>query len=541
VGRGDLALRGTVTLAKDRRHRSRERGISSIVRDPRNETRAGSLALAAAALVVACGGDSRIGPSSTNGSTFTDGSIADATQEAGAGSDASQSDSASPADGDSDAGNLDSSGWVDGSSDATVDAMSDDSSGSTDGSSDESRSDATAADGPAGDGGDDAGGGPGAACSGALHSTNATLPSLFATPALTVSSGFTIQAIAYVLYARQLAALPNGDLLVGTLSSDVYLVPNAEASGAAGAAVKFATMAESPAQGIAFERSSCTIYVGTGTGIYAIPYADAQQSATPGQAIARVRPGGVSGHITTSVAFAGGMLYASVGSSCNVCTETDPTRATVQVMAADGSNMSTRASRIRNAIALATNPATGTLWAGVAGQDALPIAHPYELFDGVTLHPGIADYGWPDCEENNHAYQPGANCASTVAPLIELPAYSTLIGAAFYPLSPSGPHAFSTAFWGGVFVAAHGSWHKDAAGRYIAPPRVVFVPMNGDAPKTAVDWSDPTRQWVDFVTGFQGTDGVTRVGRPTGVAVGSAGSLFVADDGTGYIYRIRPM
>ena len=64
--------------------------------------------------------------------------------------------------------------------------------------------------------------------------------------------------------------------------------------------------------------------------------------------------------------------------------------------------------------------------------------------------------------------------------------------------------------------------------------------MNGDAPRTPVNWSDPTAQWSDFISGFQLADGTTRIGRPTGVAVGASGSLFVADDQTGDIYRIRP-
>ncbi|MDP9000869.1 MAG: hypothetical protein M3O46_12240 [Myxococcota bacterium] len=361
-----------------------------------------------------------------------------------------------------------------------------------------------------------------------------------ATPALTVPPGFTIQAIATVSQARQLAALPNGDLLVGTMGGAVYLVPNAEANGAPGAPVTFATMPEGPAQGVTFAPSSCTIYVGTGAGIYAIPYADAQQAATPGPPIAHVRTAGAVGHTTTSVAFAGGMLYASVGSSCNACVETDPTRATVLVMAPDGTNMTKRATRIRNAIALATNPATGTIWAGIAGQDSLPANHPYEFFDPVTLHPGVADYGWPDCEENRVAYTAGANCASTVVPLIELPAYSTLIGAAFYPSSASGVHAFSPAYRGGVFITAHGSWHQNGPA-FLAPPRVVYVRMSGDMPASSVNWSDPTTQWSDFVSGFQSADGATRIARPTGIAVGAAGSLFVADDQNGTVYRIRPM
>jgi hypothetical protein len=35
-----------------------------------------------------------------------------------------------------------------------------------------------------------------------------------------------------------------------------------------------------------------------------------------------------------------------------------------------------------DAIALTTNPTTGTVWAGVAGQDSLPSGHPYEFSTG---------------------------------------------------------------------------------------------------------------------------------------------------------------
>jgi glucose/arabinose dehydrogenase len=388
------------------------------------------------------------------------------------------------------------------------------------------------------------------ACSGAGLSTVTPGPAPPQAGAFTVATGFTLETIAAVNGARELAALPNGDLLVATSGSGLYLVPGAEASGRAGKPVVFATLPDSPAQGVTFVASSCLVYVGAQHGIYAMAYVDKQASAQPGTAIASVRTGEVSNnrpsgdtdvHSTTSVAFAAGTLYAGVGSSCNACVEIDPTRASVQAMNPNGAQMATRATRIRNPIALATNPATGTLWAGGAGQDDLPGGHPYEFFDAVTLHSGVADYGWPACEENHVAYTADAGCGATVAPRIELPAYSTLIGAAFYPSGQGGAHAFPPSFRGGVFITAHGSWHKDNSGAFAAAPRVAYVPMSGDSPATPVDWTDPTKQWADFVGGFQLADGVTRIGRPTGVAVGAQGSLFVADDQNGLVYRIRPM
>ena len=201
--------------------------------------------------------------------------------------------------------------------------------------------------------------------------------------------------------------------------------------------------------------------------------------------------------------------------------------------------MTAKAIHIRNAIALTTNPSTGAVWAGDAGQDYLPEGHPYEFFDPVTLHRGQADYGWPGCEENRVPYTPAANCSNTVVPRVVFPAYETIVGAAFYAVASKARYIFPSRYRNGVFVAMHGSWHANGARIPVAPPRVAFVPMSGDVPATAVNWTSPAAQSTDFVSGFQHSDG-TRAGQPTGVAVGPLGDLFVADDQTGAIYRIRP-
>jgi len=385
-----------------------------------------------------------------------------------------------------------------------------------------------------------------ATCNGSVASTSTPATGLPNPPSqLTVVTGFKLEVIAQVGTARQLVALPNGDLLVGTRGSSVYIVPNAEADAVPGKAQKFATSTDSEAQGIAYDPATCTIYLATQHGIYKATYKDGDLTGTFGNPIAKVRQGTPTPnsdgdvHTTTSVAFAGGKVYAGVGSGCNACTEVDPTRSTVQVMGADGSNMTTKGTRIRNAIAVVANPATGNVWVGGAGQDALPSGHPFEFFDPVSAHSGTADYGWPDCEENHNAFGSGANCTNTVAPAFELPAYSTIVGGAFYPTYTTGSHLFPSKYVGGLFLTAHGSWHTSGSS-YTASPRVVFVPMNGDTPATPVDWNDPTKQWSDFVSGWQDPNSQTRHGRPTGVAVGWKGSLFFADDSNGYVYRVRP-
>jgi glucose/arabinose dehydrogenase len=361
-------------------------------------------------------------------------------------------------------------------------------------------------------------------------------------PGLAVPAGFEILAIAHVPAARELAALPNGDLIAGTSGRQVYIVPDAEDGGAAPEV--FAALPDGDAAGVAFAADRSVVYMATEHGIYAAGYRPGDRRARAPRLIARVRTGPVAPrsdgdvHTTTSVAYDRGQLYASVGSSCNACTEVDPTRASILVFPPEGGTPVKRATRIRNAIALAVNPESHALWAGDAGQDNLPSGHPYEFLDDVTSHPGVADYGWPECEENHHAYTPGADCRNTVAPRIILPAYATVIGATFYPVGETGRHAFPEKYRGALFATLHGSWHVSGGG-YAEAPQVVVVPMDGDRPRTPVNWSDPHAQWQTFIGGFQ-RGGRERVGRPTGIAVGPQGSLFVADDLAGTIYRVRP-
>jgi len=359
---------------------------------------------------------------------------------------------------------------------------------------------------------------------------------------LRLPSGFVANVVANVSGARELAALPNGDLLVGTSGTTVAILPNAESAGVASTPATFAAINDAPVQGVAY--GGGFVFVATQHGVYRIVYANGAQSGTPAK-IAAVRTGTVAPnsdgdvHSTSSLAVSGSTLYVGVGSSCNACTEVDATRAVVLRMGIDGSGMTQQAVRFRNAIALATDPATGTVWAGGAGQDALPFGHPYEFADAVSLRSAPANYGWPSCEENDVPYAGGANCAGVQVPALEFPAYSTLIGAAFYPAAQSGAYVFPAAWRGGLFVGAHGSWHLNN-GIFATAPHVAFVPFAGTFPARAVNWSDPTAQWNDFFTGFQDAGG-TRIGRPTGVAVGAQGSLFVADDFTGNVYRIRPV
>src|ERR1700681_1442133 len=110
-----------------------------------------------------------------------------------------------------------------------------------------------------------------------LMLTGSALGAAEAPKELTVPAGFTIEVIAHVPGARELAAAPNGDLFVGTNGSTVMVVPEAE--GSSGTPVVFARINEPPVAGVAFGPGF--LYIGTQFGVWRAAYASGQRSAEP--------------------------------------------------------------------------------------------------------------------------------------------------------------------------------------------------------------------------------------------------------------------
>ncbi len=77
------------------------------------------------------------------------------------------------------------------------------------------------------------------------------------------------------------------------------------------------------------------------------------------------------GHFTRTVLFSPDdrFLFLSVGSSCNVCEEKDPRRATILRYNLDGSGEEIFAKGLRNAVGITFRPGTQELWATNNGRD----------------------------------------------------------------------------------------------------------------------------------------------------------------------------
>lgn len=188
--------------------------------------------------------------------------------------------------------------------------------------------------------------------------------------------------------------------------------------------------------------------------------------------------------MTRTVAFGDdGKLFVAIGSSCNICVETDDRRAAIMRYDADGANGERFAWGLRNPVGLAFEPDTNTLWATVNERDNQGNEIPPDL---VTIVTEGANYGWPDCQPPDATPQePGADCTGITPPTVGIQAHSAPLGLAF-----STGDQFPDAWQSGIFVVQHGSWNRQPP----AEPKLIYITLDNGAP-TAV---------TDFATGLAG-------------------------------------
>jgi glucose/arabinose dehydrogenase/mono/diheme cytochrome c family protein len=261
---------------------------------------------------------------------------------------------------------------------------------------------------------------------------------------------------------------------------------------------------------------------------------------------------------------ADGMMYVDVASATNACQEANrmpgshgvkpcvelETRAGIWRYDANKTDQKFSpteryATGIRNADGITIDPSGHGLYATQHGRDQLAENWPelYKPEQGATLPAEQlmrvekdGDYGWPECyfdpgqhklvlapEYGGDGGKTVGDCARKTAPLAAYPAHWAPDDLLVY----SGKEFPD--YGQGAFIAFHGSWNRAPfpQGGY----NVVFQPLkDGKADGTCVIFAD----------GFAGADKSPGKAehRPTGLALGPDGALYISDDAHGRIYRV---
>jgi len=376
--------------------------------------------------------------------------------------------------------------------------------------------------------------------------TNRALTVPYNGQTLQVPPGFTATPFATGLVnPRQLLVLPNGDVLVAEQSAGYLTLLRDDGTGKAIWINRHVEDLNKP-YGLAWQNDR--VLVADQDGIWSVPHilgalragrpenkrADEvppeERKATPGAYGAKMITkkgvfGIVQGHQNRDLAVdpKTGALFVGVGSSGNLGVEPEP-KATIQRFDADGSNQTTFATGTRNPTALAFHPQTGDLYALVQERDGLGDLLPSDYL--IRVQEG-GFYGWPYAYIGKHP-QPGfANLApdkvqATITPDLLFEAHSSVLDLVFYEGDQFPPE-----YKGHAFVALKGSWNRSEPTGY----KVVRVPFTNGRPEGFYE---------NFATGFwiSGERRAEVWGRPAALAVAKDGSLLVADDTGGTIWRI---
>ena len=353
-------------------------------------------------------------------------------------------------------------------------------------------------------------------------------------------------------HPRWLHVLPNGDVLVaesdspgtdksgGGIKGFFQKMLMKKAGSGTPSANRITLLRDANGDGIAEQRSPLAtglyspfgmalvggeLFVANADALVAFPFAPGQIQITAPPRTVTPLPSGWNHHWTKSLVASpdGKRLYVGVGSNSNVGEngmEMEKGRAAIWEIDPASGAYRVFAGGLRNPVGIAFNPASGQLWTAVnerdeLGSDLVP--------DYITSVRDSGFYGWPYSYYGQHVdtrvNPPRPDLvAAAIKPDYALGAHTASLGLTFSAGARLGPR-----FASGAFVGQHGSWNRNPPAGY----RVIFVPFAG---------AQPSGMPVEVLTGFM-IDGKA-YGRPVGVQIARDGSLLVADDVGGKVWRV---
>ena len=175
---------------------------------------------------------------------------------------------------------------------------------------------------------------------------------------------------------------------------------------------------------------------------------------------------------------------------------------------------------VRNSVGGDIDPRTGQYWFTENARDWVSDDMPSDKLNRISR---LGEhFGYPYCHQGDMPdpkFAMGHKCDEFTPPVLNLGAHVAPLGMKFYTGS-----MFPAEYRNNIFIAEHGSWnrHKYQGGRIV---RVTVDPDGKNAKQEIF-----AEGWL---TGAQEYSG-----RPADIVVAKDGSLLVADDWAGAIYRI---
>jgi glucose/arabinose dehydrogenase len=387
---------------------------------------------------------------------------------------------------------------------------------------------------------------------------------------LKLPPGFCATLFADSLAApRHMVVAPNGDVIVGlrgtrsasgTVPGGVVILRDADGDGRAETRNRFGEFSATEVRLV-----GTALYTENGSSIlrYTLPAGAMAPVGTPDTIVSGLP---VGGHVAKTFVVHDGQLYVNQGSGTNACQEKDripeskgidpcpelPVRAGIFRYSATktGQTLATGehfATGIRNAVGMAIQPGTNELFVTQHGRDMLSNNWPKFFTDDKNaetpaeelLHVSRGDdFGWPYCyfdpEQQKKMLAPeyGGDgktvglCAGKKGNVGTFPGHWAPNGLMFYTGS-----ALPAKYKNGAFIVFHGAWNR--APLPLQGFKVVFQPMSqGRA-------TGPFEVFVDGFFSVPDNKSTELGGRPTGIAQGQNGELYLSDDGRGRIWRIQ--